>query len=178
MGINKFMESLDDANEIKVPKKDYKNKVDEKLKTKFEKDEEIKSYVGMNLLDMGKEKHTNKKIAMSIYFEEEDLKDEKLKTKFEKDEEIKSYVGMNLLDMGKEKHTNKKIAMSIYFEEEDLKLLKAISNFNNTTVNKTVMSILESPLNITRDNLPKDFDVEKLSKEYDKNSRSKSYKKK
>ncbi len=131
MGINKFMESLDDANEIKVPKKDYKNKVDEKLKTKFEKDEEIKSYVGMNLLDMGKEKHTNKKIAMSIYF-----------------------------------------------EEEDLKLLKAISNFNNTTVNKTVMSILESPLNITRDNLPKDFDVEKLSKEYDKNSRSKSYKKK
>ena len=116
MGINKFMESLDDANEIKVPKKDYKNKVDEKLKTKFEKDEEIKSYVGMNLLDIGKEKHTNKKIAMSIYF-----------------------------------------------EEDDLKLLKAISNFNNTTVNKTVMSILESPLNITRDNLPKDFDVEKLA---------------
>ena len=131
MGINKFMESLDDANEIKVPKKDYKNKVDEKLKTKFEKDEEIKSYVGLNLLDIGKEKHTNKKIAMSIYF-----------------------------------------------EEDDLKLLKAISNFNNTTVNKTVMSILESPLNITRDNLPKDFDVEKLANKYDKNSRSKSSKKK
>lgn len=63
--------------------------------------------------------------------------------------------------------------MSIYFEEEDLKLLKAISEYKETTVDKTVMSILRNPLNTTKNNLPDDFNTEELAKKYDKKSRSK-----
>lgn len=126
MGLNKFLE--DDTDKIVVTKKDYKNKVNEKLKTKFEEE-------------------TNEN-------------------------------SINLLDMSTEVKSEKKIAMSIYFEEDDLNLLKAISRFKNTTVNKTVMSILKIPLDSTRSNLPHDFNIEKLAKEYDKNSRNKKAKSK
>ena len=60
MSISKFMDTLDDQEEIKVTKKNYKNKVDKELKTKFE--------------DIDNVKKTEKKTPMSIYFKEEDLK--------------------------------------------------------------------------------------------------------
>ncbi|WP_270647489.1 hypothetical protein [Paeniclostridium hominis] len=126
MGIDKF---LKDDESIELPKKDYKSKVDSKLKTKFEDDEPISN-------------------------------------------------SLNLLAMEEDKKASKKVAMSIYFDEEDLKLLKAISKIKNTTVNKTVMSIIEQPLTTTRDNLPNDFDIDKLSKEYDKTSKNKKHKRK
>lgn len=125
MGIDKF---LVDEEKVDLPKKNYKSKVDSKLRTKFEEDE------------------------------------------------IKNN-SINLLDMEEDKKSNKKVSMSIYFKEEDLKLLKAISKFKNTTVNKTVMSILEGPLDTTRSSLPSDFNIDKLSKEYDKTSRNKRSKK-
>lgn len=120
MGIDKF---LVDEEKVELPKKNYKSKVDDKLKTKFE-------------------------------------------------EEVKPN-SINLLEMEEDRKSSKKVSMSIYFEDEDLKLLKAISKFKNTTVNKTVMSILEGPLETTKSNLPDDFNIDKLAKEYDKTSRNK-----
>ena len=67
-------------------------------------------------------------------------------------------IGFNLFDMKENKETTKKSAMTIYFEEEDLMLLKAISKFKNTTVNKTIKNILENTINTTRANLPNGFD--------------------
>lgn len=124
MGIDKF---LVDEEKVELPKKNYKSKVDDKLKSKFEEDEVISN-------------------------------------------------SLNLLDMEEDKKTNKKVSMSIYFNDEDLRLLKAISKLKNTTVNKTIMSILEGPLDTTRNNLPSDFNIDKLAKEYDKNSRNKKVK--
>lgn len=124
MGIDKF---LVDEEKVELPKKNYKSKVDDKLKSKFEEDEVMNN-------------------------------------------------SLNLLNMEEDKKTNKKVSMSIYFNEEDLKLLKAISKLKNTTVNKTIMSILEGPLDTTKNNLPSDFNIDKLAKEYDKNSRNKKAK--
>ncbi|WP_250675061.1 hypothetical protein LZ906_017010 (plasmid) [Paraclostridium ghonii] len=124
MGIDKF---LVDEEKVELPKKNYKSKVDDKLKSKFEEDEVISN-------------------------------------------------SLNLLDMEEDKKVNKKVSMSIYFNDEDLKLLKAISKLKNTTVNKTIMSILEGPLDTTKNNLPSDFNIDKLAKEYDKNSRNKKVK--
>lgn len=121
MGIDKF---LVDEEKVELPKKNYKSKVDDKLKTKFE------------------------------------------------EEEVKPN-SINLLEMEEDRKSSKKVSMSIYFEADDLKLLKAISKFKNTTVNKTVMSILEGPLETTKDNLPDDFNIDKLAKDYDKTSRNK-----
>lgn len=121
MGIDKF---LVDEEKVELPKKNYKSKVDDKLKTKFE------------------------------------------------EEEVKPN-SINLLEMEEDKKSSKKVSMSIYFEDNDLKLLKAISKFKNTTVNKTVMSILEGPLETTKSNLPDDFNIDKLAKDYDKTSRNK-----
>ncbi|MBS6509299.1 MAG: hypothetical protein KH369_13950 [Paraclostridium bifermentans] len=121
MGIDKF---LVDEEKVELPKKNYKSKVDDKLKTKFE------------------------------------------------EEEVKPN-SINLLEMEEDRKSSKKVSMSIYFEVDDLKLLKAISKFKNTTVNKTVMSILEGPLETTKDNLPDDFNIDKLAKDYDKTSRNK-----
>ena len=129
MGISKFMDTLDDQEEIKVTKKNYKNKVDEELKTKFE-------------------------------------------------DTTNNDNGFNLLDMDNVKKTEKKAPMSIYFKEDDLKLLKAISKLKGITVNKMVMSILEGPLETTKNNLPDGFDIDKLSREYDKNSKNKKSRKK
>ncbi|CEN23207.1 Uncharacterised protein [[Clostridium] sordellii] len=125
MGLEKFM---DDANDIKITKKNYKSKVDNEVKNKFEQD-------------------------------------------------IIIPVGLNLLDMEEEKSI-KKTAISVYFKEEDLNLLKAISQTKNTTVNKTIMNILETTIKTTKDNLPKDFDVVKKAKEYDKRNKNKGNRKK
>lgn len=125
MGLEKFM---NDSDEIKITKKNYKDRVDSELKTKFEQD-------------------------------------------------ILASSGINLLEMEEEK-TIKKTAISVYFKEEDLNLLKAISQIKNTTVNKTIMNILENTINTTRDNLPKDFDINKKVKEYDKKNKNKGNRKK
>lgn len=125
MGLEKFM---DDANDVKITKKNYKDKVDSEVKNTFEKDIIISS-------------------------------------------------GLNLLEMEEEKSV-KKTAISVYFKEEDLNLLKAISQAKNTTVNKTIMNILETTIETTRDNLPKDFDVNKKAKEYDKKNKNKGNRRK
>ncbi len=125
MGLGKFM---DDSNEVKITNKSYKDKVNNELKTKFEK-------------------------------------------------EILVSGGINLLDMEEEKSV-KKTAISVYFKEEDLKLLKAISQIKNTTVNKTIMNILETTLQTTKENLPKDFDINKNVKEYDKRNKNKGNRRK
>lgn len=72
MGMSKFIDTLDDQEEIKVTKKNYKNKVDKELKTKFE--DTTSNDNGINLLDMDNVKKTEKKAPMSIYFKEDDLK--------------------------------------------------------------------------------------------------------
>lgn len=125
MGIEKFM---NDSDEIKITKKNYKDKVDNELKTKFEND-------------------------------------------------ILSSPGLNLLEMEEEKAV-KKTAISVYFKEEDLNLLKAISQIKNTTVNKTIMNILETTIKTTRENLPSNFDINKKVKEYDKKNKNKGNRKK
>lgn len=125
MGIEKFM---NDSDEIKITKKNYKDKVDNELKNKFEN-------------------------------------------------EILYSPGLNLLEMEEEKVV-KKTAISVYFKEEDLNLLKAISQMKNTTVNKTIMNILETTIKTTRDNLPSNFDINKKVKEYDKKNKNKGNRKK
>lgn len=125
MGVEKFM---NDSDEIKITKKNYKDKVDNELKTKFEN-------------------------------------------------EILSSPGLNLLEMEEEKAV-KKTAISVYFKEEDLNLLKAISQIKNTTLNKTIMNILETTIETTRENLPSDFDINKKVKEYDKKNKNKGNRKK
>lgn len=127
MSISKFIDTLDDIEEVTITKKNYKNKVDNELKSKFEE---------------------------------------------------KNYNGFNLLDISNVKKTEKKVPMSIYFKENDLKLLKAISKIKGITVNKMVMSILKSPLETTKNNLPDGFNIDKLAKEYDKNSKNKKSKNK
>ena len=125
MGIEKF---INEAEEIKVPKKTYKNKVDKAIEEKMELDDINIGQIGLNLLEMEEEKQV------------------------------------------------KKTAVSIYFEQEDLDLLKAISKLKNTTVNKTVLNILETTIKTTRANLPEDFNIAKLVKEYDKKNKNKGKK--
>ncbi len=125
MGLEKF---IDDASEVKITKKGYKDKVDNELKNTFEKD-----------------------IIVST--------------------------GLNLFEMEEEKSV-KKTPISVYFKEDDLNLLKAISQAKNTTLNKTIMNILETTIETTRINLPKDFDVNKKAKEYDKRNKNKGNRKK
>ncbi|MGL5715433.1 MAG: hypothetical protein ACRCXT_02090 [Paraclostridium sp.] len=104
-----------------------------------------------------------------------DKVDNELKNKFETDIIVSS--GLNLFEMEEEKSV-KKTPISVYFKEEDLQLLKAISQAKNTTLNKTIMNILESTIETTRDNLPRDFDVNKKSKEYDKRNKNKGNRRK
>ncbi|MFR3557390.1 MAG: hypothetical protein ACLTUN_02565 [Paraclostridium sordellii] len=63
MSLSKFIDALDDQEEIKVTKKS---------KTKFEETDNNDN--GFNLLDMDNIKKTEKKAPMTIYFKEEDLK--------------------------------------------------------------------------------------------------------
>ena len=125
MGLEKF---IDDASEVKITKKSYKDKVDNEIKNTFEKD-------------------------------------------------IIVCPGLNLLEMEEEKSV-KKTAISVYFKEEDLNLLKAISQIKNTTVNKTIMNILDTTIETTRGNLPQDVDVNKKAKEYDKRNKNKGNRRK
>ena len=125
MCLEKF---IDDASEVKITKKSYKDKVDNEIKNTFEKD-----------------------IIVSP--------------------------GLNLLEMEEEKSV-KKTAISVYFKEEDLNLLKAISQIKNTTVNKTIMNILDTTIETTRGNLPKVFDVNMKAKEYDKRNKNKGIRRK
>lgn len=125
MGLDKFMNNdvVDDASEIRIIDKGYKNKVDEALQEKLNKD-------------------TNN-------------------------------FAMNLLDLEEEEKVEKKIGMTIYFKEEDLELLKSVAYFKNSTVNKTIMNILEIPLKTTRENLDSDFNIKTMANKYDKKSRNK-----
>lgn len=67
MGIDKFLkDDLNEKDELVITKKDYKSKVNEKVRNTFEKD-------SLNLLNINKEKESSKKVPMSIYFEKEDL---------------------------------------------------------------------------------------------------------
>lgn len=129
MGLDKFMNNdmIDDASEIKIIDKGYKNKVDEALQEKSNKD--------------------------------------------------KSNFAMNLLDLEEEDKVEKKIGMTIYFKEEDLELLKSVAYYKNTTVNKTIMNILEIPLKTTRENLDSNFDIKLMADKYDKKSKNKHKKK-
>ena len=133
MGLEKF---IDDASEVKITKKSYKDKVDNEIKNTFG---DGKTSYGESFADF--------------------------------------IGGVNLLEMEEEKSV-KKTAISVYFKEEDLNLLKAISQIKNTTVNKTIMNILDTTIETTRGNLPKDFDVNKKAKEYDKRNKNKGNRRK
>ena len=116
-----------EAEEIKIPNKNFKNKIDNIIEKRLESKEEIQ------------------------------------------------VVGLNLFDM-EEKEEVKKSAMTIYFDEADLKLLKAISKLKNTTVNKTVMNILEATINTTKANFPEGFDIDELANGYDEKNKTKGRK--
>lgn len=94
-----------------------------------------------------------------------------VKNTFEKDD-------LNLLQIENETTTSKKVPMSVYFEKEDLDLLKAIAFEKNTTVNKVLMNIIKEPLQITRGNLPANFDINEKAKEYEVNSKKRKVEKK
>lgn len=126
MGIEKFK---DEAKEIKIPKKNFKDKVNNIVEKSIDQNEVEIQTVGLNLFDMEEE--------VSV----------------------------------------KKTGMTIYFEEEDLRLLKAISKLKNTTVNKTVMNILETTISTTKANLPADFDIVSMSDQYDEKNKDKGRKK-
>ena len=116
-----------EAEEIKIPNKNFKNKIDNIIEKRLESKEEIQ------------------------------------------------VTGLNLFDM-EEKEEVKKSAMTIYFDEADLKLLKAISKLKNTTVNKTVMNILEATINTTKANFPEGFDIDELANGYDEKNKTKGRK--
>lgn len=89
-----------------------------------------------------------------------------VKNTFEKD-------SFNLLQIESETPPSKKVPMSIYFEKEDLDLLKAIAFEKNTTVNKVLMNIIKHPLEVTRCNLPSNFNINEKAKKYEINSKRK-----
>lgn len=64
MGLDKFLK--EEKEELVLTKKDYKSKVNQKVKNTFEKE-------SLNLLNMEKEEMCTKKVPMSIYFNKEDL---------------------------------------------------------------------------------------------------------
>lgn len=76
----------------------------------------------------------------------------------------------NLMNIEKN-DIEKKVPMSVYFKKDDLDLLKAIAYNKNTTVNKILQNILDEPLRVTRDNLPKDFSIKKLANKYENKCR-------
>lgn len=68
MGLDKFLkDDINEKEELVIKRKDYKQKVNEKVSNTFEKD-------SFNLLNLDKEKKDNsKKVPMSVYFQKEDL---------------------------------------------------------------------------------------------------------
>lgn len=73
MTSNRFRNSKFDEEEIVIPDKNFKVKVNDIVeKNREDKELEIQS-VGLNLFEMEENKEVTKKSAMTIYFEEEDL---------------------------------------------------------------------------------------------------------
>lgn len=67
MGLDKFLkDDINEKEELVIRKKDYKSRVNDMVKTTFEKE-------SFNLLNMEKEELSSKKVPMSIYFSKEDL---------------------------------------------------------------------------------------------------------
>ena len=69
MSIEKFK---NEADEMQIPKKNFKNKVDKIVEESIENNDVEITTFGFNLFDM-EQKKTPKKSAISVYFEEEDL---------------------------------------------------------------------------------------------------------
>lgn len=83
MGIELFLD--DDSDKVKIPDKNYKDKVDESLKTKFDIDDNDESskkrtYTKTSIAKLNLPNNRGtikdrriKKVGMSIYFKEDDL---------------------------------------------------------------------------------------------------------
>lgn len=84
--------------------------------------------------------------------------------------------GVNLFSMKEEKKT-KKVPLTIYLEEEELEILKSVSVVKNTTVQKTIGTLVKSTVKTTKANLPSDFNVSEMVKKYDKENKVKKNKK-
>lgn len=84
--------------------------------------------------------------------------------------------GVNLLDMKEEKKV-KKVPITIYLEEEELNTLKSVSVLKNTTVQKTINTLIKSTVSTTKANLPNDFNMSDMVKRYDKENKVKKNKK-
>lgn len=84
--------------------------------------------------------------------------------------------GVNLLAMKEEKKV-KKVPLTIYLEEDELDILKSVSLLKNTTVQKTIGTLLKSTVSTTKANLPSDFNVSEMVKKYDRENRVKKNKK-
>ena len=108
------------------------------------------------------------------FMEEEDLHipsdDYKRKVNQAVNDSFNNSHDFNLMNMEKN-YVEKKIPMSVYFNKEDLDLLKAIAYDKNTTVNKILQNILQEPLKVTRNNLPKEFNIKKLANKYENKCR-------
>ena len=67
MGLDKFLkDDINEKEELVITKKDYKSRVNNMVKSSFERE-------SLNLLNMEKEELSSKKVPMSIYFNKEDL---------------------------------------------------------------------------------------------------------
>lgn len=67
MGLDKFLkDDINEKEELVITKKDYKSRVNNMVKSSFERE-------SLNLLNMEKEEVSSKKVPMSIYFNKEDL---------------------------------------------------------------------------------------------------------
>lgn len=70
MGIEKFK---DEAEEMKIPKKNFKNKVNDIVEKTIENNEAEIQTIGFNLFEIEEEEKA-KKTGVTIYFKDEDLK--------------------------------------------------------------------------------------------------------
>ena len=84
--------------------------------------------------------------------------------------------GVNLFSMKEEKKT-KKVPLTIYLEEVELEILQSVSVVKNTTVQKTIGTLVKSTVKTTKANLPSDFNVSEMVKKYDKENKVKKNKK-
>lgn len=84
--------------------------------------------------------------------------------------------GINLLDMKEEKKV-KKVPLTVYLEEDELEILKAVSVLKNTTVQKTINTLIKGTVNTTKSNLPSNFNIYDMVKKYDKENKVKKSKK-
>lgn len=70
-----------------------------------------------------------------------------------------------------------KTPQTIYLEEDDLKLLKAVTYIKNTTIGKTINSIIKVAVKTTKASLTDDFDIDKQLLKYDRDNKVKKSKK-